>query len=251
MRSRARLGLGRPSEAVVCPITMPRDPTRNLNVKALGGILCVLLVMAALLFLPAWTIDYWQAWTFLSEFGVFALGITLYLMKKDPELLQRRVCAGPMAEKETSQRIIQTITSAGFDAMLVVPALDHRFVWSPVPPTASLAGDALVAFGFVIVFHVFKENSFASGIVEVAPEQRVISTGLYALVRHPMYLGGASWLIGMALALGSWFGLLIFLLIVPALIWRIVDEERLLSRDLPGYAEYCHKVRYRLVPFVW
>jgi protein-S-isoprenylcysteine O-methyltransferase Ste14 len=221
------------------------------NMKALGGLLCLLLVMAALLFPPAGTLDYWQAWVFLAVLGGSALAITLYLMQRDPALLQRRVRAGPTAEKERSQKIIQSITATGFIAMLVVPALDHRFGWSPVPTYVSLAGDALVALGFLITFFVYRENTFASATIEIAPEQRVISTGLYARLRHPMYMGGLFCFIGMPLALGSCWGLLVFLLILPALIWRIVDEEKLLAGNLPGYAEYCRKVRYRLVPFVW
>jgi protein-S-isoprenylcysteine O-methyltransferase Ste14 len=221
------------------------------NMKALGGLVCLLLVMAALLFLPAGTLDYWQAWTLLAVFSGSALAITLDLMKRDPELLQRRLRAGPTAEKERSQKIIQSITAIGFIAMLVVPALDHRLGWSPVPAYVSLAGDALVALGFLITFFVYRENTFASATIEIAPGQRVISTGLYAHVRHPMYMGGLFCFIGMPLALGSWWGLFVFLLILPALIWRIVDEEKLLASNLPGYAEYCRKVRYRLVPFVW
>ncbi len=207
--------------------------------------------MAALLFLPAWTLDYWQAWIFLAVFGASALAITLYLMKKDPKLLERRVHAGPTAEKETVQKIIQFITSIGFAAILVVSALDYRFAYSRVSPYASLAGDVLVALGFLIIFLVYKENTFASATIELAPEQRVISTGLYALVRHPMYFGAFFLFVGMPLSLGSWWGLLVFLFIMPALVWRIFDEEKFLAKNLPGYTEYQNKVRYRLVPFVW
>jgi protein-S-isoprenylcysteine O-methyltransferase Ste14 len=224
----------------------------NLNEKALGGLFFLLLVMATLLFLPARTLDYWQAWAFLAVFGVSALAITLYLMEKDPKLLERRVHAGPTAEKETSQKIIQSITALGFMAMLVLPALDHLFHWWPaVPFFASLAGDVLVAIGFLIIFFVYKENTFASATIEVVPEQRVISTGLYAIVRHPMYMGALFLFIGMSLALGSWWGLFVLLLITPALMWRIVDEERLLAENLPGYSGYLDKVQYRLVPFIW
>jgi len=222
-----------------------------LSKKAFGGLFAVLVAMAALLFLPAWTLDFWQAWAFLGVFGVCSLAITLYLMKKDPELLGRRVRGGPTAEKERPEKIIQSITSLGFATMLVIPALDHRFHWSEVPLCASVAGDILLAVGFLIVFFVYKENTFASATVEIAPEQHVISTGLYAFVRHPMYVGGVFWLVGMALALGSWWGLLVFALTFPALLWRILDEERLLAKNLPGYEGYCRKVRYRLLPFVW
>ena len=135
--------------------------------------------------------------------------------------------------------------------MLVVPALDHRFRWSTISSYASIAGDVLVALGFLIIFFVYKENSFTSATIEVYAEQKVVSTGLYGLVRHPMYMGALVMFIGMILALGSWWGLFIFLLILPALLWRIFDEERLLTKDLSGYAEYRNKVRNRLVPFIW
>ena len=223
----------------------------NVNAKALGGLLFVLLVMAVLLFVPSGTLEYWQAWTFLAVFGICGLATTLYLMSRDPKLLERRVQAGPTAEEDTNQKIIQTITSAGFVAMLVVPALDHRFGWSSMASNLSIAGDALVALGFLIVFYVYRENTFASATIELAPQQKVISTGPYALVRHPMYMGGLFWFVGMVLALGSWWGLLVFALIMPALIWRLLDEERFLARELAGYMEYKNKVRYRLIPFVW
>jgi len=224
---------------------------KNLNIKAFGGLLFLLLVMAALLFLSAWTLDYWQAWAFLTVFGVSGLVITVYLMKKDPKLLERRVYGGPTAEKETVQQIIQSITAIMFIAILVVSALDHRFAWSSVPSYVSLAGDALIAFGCLIIFFVFKENSFASATIELNPEQKVISTGLYALVRHPMYMGGFFYLVGIPLSLGSWWGLFVIVLMMPALIWRLLDEEKFLVKNLQGYAEYKNKVKYHLVPFIW
>jgi protein-S-isoprenylcysteine O-methyltransferase Ste14 len=222
-----------------------------LGKKAFGGLLFMLLVMAALLFLPAWTLRYWQAWTFLAVFGASAVAITVYLLKRDPKLLERRVHAGPTAEKETSQKIIQTIASIGFAGLLVVSALDHRFAWTPLPPQISFAGDALVAFGFLIVFLVYKENTFASATIELAPEQKVISTGLYKLVRHPMYMGAFFLLAGMPLSLGSLWGLFPIALMMPALIWRLLSEEKFLVKNLPGYSEYQNTVRHRLVPFIW
>ncbi|MGC2195360.1 MAG: isoprenylcysteine carboxylmethyltransferase family protein [Terriglobales bacterium] len=223
----------------------------DLDKRAFGGLAQLLVAMAALLFIPAWTLDYWEAWAFLAVFFVPALAITVYLKKKDPKLLERRVRAGPTAERQRAQKIIQSITSLGFMALLVVPSLDHRFHWSRVCLHATVAGDVLVAIGFLIVFFVYKENTFASATIELAPDQKVISTGLYALVRHPMYMGALFWFVGMSLALGSWWGLFVFLLILPALIWRIFDEENLLTKNLPGYSEYRGKVRYRLVPFLW
>jgi protein-S-isoprenylcysteine O-methyltransferase Ste14 len=210
---------------------------KDLNKKAFGGLLFLLLVMAALLFVPAWTLGYWQAWAFLAVFGASASAITLYLMTKDPKLLERRVHAGP--------------TSIGFAATLIVSALDHRLGWTPLPPYVSLAGDALVGLGFLIVFFVYKENTFASATIELAPEQKVISTGLYRLVRHPMYMGAFFLLVGIPLSLGSLWGSFVIVLTLPALIWRLLNEEDFLAKNLPGYTEYQNTVRYRLVPFLW
>ena len=207
--------------------------------------------MAAALFLSAGTSGYWQAWAFLAVFGVSSLAITLYLMKKDPGLLERRLRGGPTAEKETSQKIIQSLTSLMFIAMLVTAGLDHRFAWSRVPPYAEVAGDVLVALGFTIIFFVYKENSFTSATIDVYAGQTVISTGPYALVRHPMYVGGLLMFLGMPLALGSWWGLLVLAVMMPALIWRLLDEEKFLTEKLPGYAEYKHRVPWRLIRFVW
>jgi protein-S-isoprenylcysteine O-methyltransferase Ste14 len=223
----------------------------KLNQKALASVLGVLIAMALLLFAPAETIHYWQAWVFLGVYGMCSLAITIYLMKRDPGLLERRLRGGPIAEKKPIQKTIQSITALGFVAMLVVPAVDHRFGGSGLPAVVVLAGDVLVVGGFLMVFFVFRENTFASATVEVAREQRVISTGPYALVRHPMYAGSLVWLIGMSLALGSKWGPLVLLLMLPALIWRLLDEEKLLTDNLPGYWEYCQTVRYRLLPHVW
>jgi protein-S-isoprenylcysteine O-methyltransferase Ste14 len=224
---------------------------KGLKTKAFGGLFFLLLVIAALLFLTAWTFNYWQAWAFLAVFGASALGITIYLMKTDPKLLERRVYGGPTAEKETSQKIIQTITLIAFITSMVVPGLDHRFAWSPVPFQLVVAGDVLVALGFLIIFFVYRENTFASATIAVYPEQKVISTGLYALVRHPMYVGGLIMFLGIPISLGSWWGLFGVLIFLPAGIWRILEEEIFLMKNLPGYSEYQNKVKRRLLPFVW
>lgn len=223
----------------------------KLNQKALRSALGVLVAMAILMFVPAGTIQYWQAWVFLAVYGVCALAITLYLMKRDPALLERRLRGGPIAEKKPAQKIIQSITALGFVAMLVLPAIDHRFHGTEVPTLVVVAGDVLMGAGFLLVFFVLKENPFASATIEIARDQHVISTGPYALVRHPMYASSFVWLVGMSLALGSWWGVLMLLAILPALIWRILDEEKLLTASLPGYREYCQTVRYRLLPQVW
>jgi protein-S-isoprenylcysteine O-methyltransferase Ste14 len=223
----------------------------TLHKKAFVGLLFLFLVMAALLFVPAGTFDYWQAWTFLAVYFAWSVAITLYLMKQDPNLLERRMRGGPTAEKETAQKIIMSFTSLGFIGLLVLPALDRRFAWSHMSPYAALAGDVLVAIGWLAIYFVFKENTFTSATIELAPDQKVISTGSYALVRHPMYSGALVMLAGIPIALGSWWGLLVIVAIIPALIWRLFDEEKFLARNLPGYSEYQNRVRYRLIPLLW
>jgi protein-S-isoprenylcysteine O-methyltransferase Ste14 len=222
-----------------------------LTIKAYRAVLIVVVIMAALLFVVAGTLDYWQAWTFLAIYFAASLAVTFDLAQRDPQLLERRMSGGPFAEKETTQKIIMSLTSLGFIGLIVVPALGRRFAWSHMPLYVTLIGDAMVALGFLTVFFVFRANTFTSATIELAPEQRVISTGPYALVRHPMYAGGLVLLAGVPLALGSWWGLLIMVAMVPALIWRLLDEEKFLARNLPGYPEYQNKVRYRLLPGVW
>jgi protein-S-isoprenylcysteine O-methyltransferase Ste14 len=222
-----------------------------LTLKAFRGLLILVVVMAALLFIAAGTLDYWQAWTFLAVYFASSVAITLYLVKKDPNLLQRRMRGGPFAEKATSQKIIMSFASLGFIGLIVVPALDHRFAWSEMPAAVALAGDVLMELGWLAIYFVFKENTFSAATIELAPDQKVISTGPYALVRHPMYAGGLILLVGIPIALGSWWGVLVIVAITPALIWRLIDEEQFLARNLTGYVAYQEKVRYRLIPWVW
>ena len=204
-----------------------------------------------LLFVPAGSLHYWQAWVYLSVFIGASILTTLDLMTRDPALLKRRMRGGPTAEREPTQRLIMLFTSLGFIALLVVPALDYRFGWSAVPLYAVLAGNLLVAVGFYFIALVYRENTFASATIEVATGQKVVSTGPYAIVRHPMYASALLYLLGTPLALGSYWGFLALVVMMPFLIWRLLDEEQLLARDLRGYVEYQTRVLYRLVPFVW
>jgi protein-S-isoprenylcysteine O-methyltransferase Ste14 len=223
----------------------------DLDAKAWLGFACLAAVVALLLFVPAGTPRYWQAWAYLAVFFGASSVITVYLMKNDPALLRRRLRGGPTAEKETSQKIIMSFTSIGFVALLVVSALDHRFGWSSPPALLTIAADLLILLGLYIVFLVYRENSFSSATIEVAADQRVISTGPYALVRHPMYAGGFLYLLATPLALGSWWGLLAAAALAPFLLWRLFDEERFLKQKLPGYADYCSRTRWRLIPGVF
>jgi protein-S-isoprenylcysteine O-methyltransferase Ste14 len=222
-----------------------------LHRKAYRGLAILFLIMAALLFGAAGTLDYWQAWLYLAVYFAASIAITIDLIRRDPALLERRMSGGPFAEKEPAQRIIMAVASLGFIALAIVPALDRRFGWSHVPVPAVFAGDAIMLIGWLGIFFVFRENSFASATIESAADQRVISSGPYAVVRHPMYAAALVMLLGISPALGSWWGLPIFAAIVPALIWRLTDEERFLVQNLPGYGEYREQVRYRLLPLVW
>lgn len=174
-----------------------------------------------------------------------------YLAKHDPALLERRMKGGPVAEKRPLQKLIMLFIAAGFIALLVVPALDFRFGWSAAPATVAAAGNALAAAGFGLIFRVYRENTFSSAAIEVAENQKVIATGPYAVVRHPMYAGALLYLAGTPLALGSYWGLAAFGATLPFLIWRLLDEERFLDGNLPGYTDYRRQVRYRLLPSVW
>lgn len=223
----------------------------DLATKTVRGFAYLIFALGVLLFGPAWTLDFWQAWVYLTIFGASSALITVYLWRKDQKLLERRVKAGPGAEKEKSQKLIQVLASLAFIGILVVPSLDRRFSWSDVPLSVVIAGDVFVALGFFIVFIVFKENPFTAGTIDVAPDQHVISTGPYAIVRHPMYAGALVMLFGTPLALGSWWGLLTFIPMAFTIAWRLLDEERFLCKSLAGYREYCQKVRYHLVPLIW
>jgi protein-S-isoprenylcysteine O-methyltransferase Ste14 len=224
---------------------------KDLHRKAVIGILRTFVILGIAVFVPAGTLRYWQGWTCLAAFFVPACALTVWVAKNDPALLERRIKAGPAAEKEIGQKIVQVVAAAVFFADCAVPALDHRLGWSSVPTYAAIAGDVLMVLGFVLVFAVFKENSYTSGTIEVAENQTVISTGPYAVVRHPMYSGALVMLYGIRLALGSGAGELVNVLLTAALIWRLLDEERFLVKNLNGYAEYRERVKYRLIPLMW
>jgi len=223
----------------------------DLTKRAWSGLLSLLLAIGALMFLPAWSLAFWQGWVYWLVFSGSVLLITIYFLRHDPSLIERRLQAGPAAEKQRSQRVIQLVASIAFCALFVVAGLDHRFSWSRVPVALVGAGDALAGLGFLVVFLVFKENTYTSSIIEVAGDQTVISTGPYGLVRHPMYAGALLLLLMTPLALGSWWALVPVIPLGVAIVWRLLDEERFLIRSLPGYKAYLEKVSRRLMPGVW
>jgi protein-S-isoprenylcysteine O-methyltransferase Ste14 len=222
-----------------------------LKMKAFAGMVFLAVAMGTCLFIPAGTIRYVEAWGFLAIFFGCSLAITLYLARRDPDLLARRVKAGPIAEGQARQKVIQGLAQVAFLATMILPALDHRFSWSRVPPVLVAVGDLLVGLGFLIVFLVFRENTFASAVVEVSAEQRIVDTGPYARVRHPMYSGALVLLAGMPLALGSFWGLAVLVPFVAIIVWRLLEEEAFMSKNLPGYDAYRERTAYRLIPRVW
>jgi protein-S-isoprenylcysteine O-methyltransferase Ste14 len=219
--------------------------------RTILGFTQLIVFLGVALFVPAWTLDFWQAWVYIFVFAGAAALITVYLWNHDRKLLESRVKAGPGAEKEKSQKLIQVFSSLAFIATLVLPSLDRHFLWSRVPLAFIVWGDALVALGFLAVFIVYKENTFTSATIEVAAGQRVISTGPYAIVRHPMYAGALLMLFATPIALGSWWGLTMFIPMALVIVLRLRDEEIFLQKSLPGYREYCGKVRFHLVPYIW
>ncbi|TGD83900.1 isoprenylcysteine carboxylmethyltransferase family protein [Mycolicibacterium sp. CH28] len=220
-----------------------------LRVFALG--LGQLIAIGLLIFVPAATFTYWQAWTFLAVFAITAWLPSIYLQVTNPVALQRRMRSGPAAEGRTVQKIVMIGLYASLAAICVISGLDHRFGWSWVPPALCVAGNALFALGLGVVVLVAVQNTYASTTVQVEAGQKVVSSGLYGLVRHPMYTGNVLMLVGMPLALGSYWALALVIPGVAVLAWRIRDEEALLRDELDGYYEYTQRVRSRLIPQVW
>jgi protein-S-isoprenylcysteine O-methyltransferase Ste14 len=223
----------------------------NLIVKSFLGLIFLDLVLALALFLSAGTMAFWQAWVFLAVWTVCVLLITAYLIKYDQKLLTSRVQAGPVAETQKIQQVIQGFASLFFIGIFIVAGLDFRFHWSVVPPVVSWISNGFVVLGFFIVFLTFKENSFTSAVIEVAEQQKVVTSGPYHLVRHPMYAGAILLLLFAPLALGSWVALPFPLPLILVVAIRSLEEERFLRVSLVGYADYCQKVRYRLLPYIW
>lgn len=223
----------------------------ELFMRTLKAVVIGLIALAVLIFLPTGTLAYWQGWAFIVVFSLSTNAIGVYLALTDPALLERRMKAGPAAETRPAQKIIITLAFIVLCLMPVISAFDHRFGWSQVPAWLSVLGNALVALGLMIDLRVFRENTYGASTIETMEGQTVISTGPYALVRHPMYLGALVMVFGTPLALGSWWGLLLAACTLPILMLRIRDEETMLRGELEGYEAYARDVRYRLVPGIW
>lgn len=222
------------------------DNTKIPKLKAFLVPIVIIIVMSVVLFLPAGSLRYWEAWILWSGFSVLTLFITIYFLKKDPQLLSRRM---KYKEKETARKP-PAIFNLYF-LCYIIPGLDFRFHWSTVPVWVVITSNAVVFLGYLFIILVFKENSYASTVIQVEKGQRVITTGPYAVVRHPMYMGLILMMLFTPLALGSYWAIIPSLLCIPMNVFRILGEEEVLLRDLPGYKEYCLRTRYRLIPLIW
>ncbi|HWD66824.1 MAG TPA: isoprenylcysteine carboxylmethyltransferase family protein [Caulobacteraceae bacterium] len=223
----------------------------NLLARTFFGFGFLFVVMGLAVFGAAGTTAVWRGWAFLGVFAGCSGLITAWLWRHDKALLERRVRAGPGAERDPAQNLIQALAGVAFLGSLVAPGLDYRFHGASLPTWVAIFGDALIALGFYIVFRTFRVNSFASGVVERMDDQTLVDTGPYRLVRHPMYAGALLMFVAMPFALGSWWGLAVIPLILGALIWRLIAEERFLVEHLAGYGEYRGRVRWRLAPGLW
>jgi protein-S-isoprenylcysteine O-methyltransferase Ste14 len=210
------------------------------------------LVVAALTFAPAGSFAFWQGWVFMGIFAVFNALFVWYFCRRDPELVKRRL---ERREPRAEQKVFKMIWVPLWLITLTLPGFDYRFGWSAglggVPPLVSAFAAVVTIVAWLMVFHVMRYNSFASAIVQVERGQQVITDGPYRRVRHPMYTGFSLMILAAPLALGSWVALVPAAILIPVLVYRLGDEERLLRKDLPGYAEYCERTRYRLVPYVF
>ena len=210
-----------------------------------------LAVFGLLVFVPAGTFDYWRGWAFIAVFAAATLIPSVHLALTNPAALRRRMQAGPAAETRPLQKVIITVAFSSMAAMIAISALDFRFGWSTVPAAVSVVGLALVAVGLTIAMLVTIQNGYAAANITVESAQQLSATGWYGFVRHPMYFGNVILMIGVPLALGSYWALLIVVLGLAVLVVRIYDEETLLEQELAGYREYMQKVHYRLLPYVW
>jgi len=219
-------------------------------VKIIIRLLMILIFLGLVLFLPAGSLRYKEAWIFILIIYVPALFVIGYFYIKDPDFIGGRILK--RREKEETPRLIQNIFSVILFIGLLIPGFDFRFNWSDVPMTVVIVSDLLVLSGYLIIGRVMEENRYASSIIEIKNEQKIIVTGPYKIVRHPMYTGGMLLMLFTPLALGSYWAMIpFFISTFVAIVIRIIDEEKLLIANLPGYEDYCKKTKYRLIPFIW
>lgn len=227
---------------------MNRKELKSLIKKIIIRFSFLPIFLGLLVLFPAGTLNYWQVYVYIAVLVIPMIFVLSYFIKNDPLFLKRRM-KGKEREKQQSKIVI--LSTIVFLAGYIISGLDRRFAWSDIPLNIIVVADIVILLGYLIIFFVFKQNSYASRIIEVDEDQQVISTGLYGIVRHPMYMGVIVMFIPTPIALGSYWGLIPFTLLPVSLVLRILNEEKVLSEKLKGYKEYCMKIRYRLIPFVW
>jgi protein-S-isoprenylcysteine O-methyltransferase Ste14 len=225
--------------------SMTRSQITRAVIARLAGFI---LVMGLILFGTAGSFAYWQAWIYIALLSILVLWTGIYLIRNDPALLERRM---RMKEKQAVQKNVVLLSFIYIGLLFVLPGLNFRFGWSVTPVWAVAAGDVVIVVGYLLLHRVLKENTFASRVIEVEQGQKVIDSGPYARIRHPMYTSVITVYLATPVALGFWWMILPGLVIIPMLAVRIRNEEEVLSRDLPGYEAYLQKVKYRLMPGVW
>jgi protein-S-isoprenylcysteine O-methyltransferase Ste14 len=221
---------------------------RQLLIKVLIRFVLAIIILSLNFFLPAGTIEFWEAWVYMGILFTPMIFVLIYLLKKDPELLERRM---KIKEKEEPQKVFVKLSFLVFFIAFIIPGFDYRFGWSGVPFIVIIIADLFIFIGYLLFFLVLKENTYASRIIEVEKGQKVISTGPYAIIRHPMYVAVLTIYVLSPLALGSYWAVLAVLPLPLIIILRIKNEEKILIDKLPGYREYTQKVKYRLIPYIW
>lgn len=222
--------------------------SQNLITRLVGRTLFTFVLTAAMLFIPAVSFRFWQGWVFLAIIFIPMPFATVYFAKTDPQLVERRMQS---KESVSEQKVIMKLASLFFFAAFLVPGFDYRFGWSHVPLWLTIVSQAITLAGYLFTYRVMAVNSFASRTIRVEEGQKVISTGPYRFVRHPMYFGAVVALCFSSFALGSWWGLIGFALVSLLIVFRLLNEEKVLRQQLPGYPEYCLHTRYHLIPYVW
>jgi protein-S-isoprenylcysteine O-methyltransferase Ste14 len=207
-----------------------------------------LVVIVLILFLPAGTLNYWNAWLFIGALFTPVVLVLIYLIKNDPALLEKRMKS---KEKEKTQKLIIRVSFIPFVISFMIPGFDYRYHWSEVPLWLVIIATLIMLVGYILFFIVIRQNSYASRVIEIQENQKVIDYGLYSVVRHPMYLANVLMFLSIPLVLGSYYSLLAMFLFSFVFYFRIKNEEEVLSKELPGYNDYLQRVKYRLIPYIW
>lgn len=223
----------------------------ELILKSIAGVLFLLVAMGTALFFPHKSFEYIRSWIYLATFFIPVLVMTIYIFRFDKHLLESRLAVGAVSEKKRSQKLIQSIAGLAFISVYIISSLDNYHKWSKVSFPVSLIADAIILIAFIFLFYVFKENTFLSPTIEVQEKQKVISTGLYDIIRHPMYTGAIILMVFTPIALGSLWGIIPVMILIVVIFFRAIDEENELRKNLDGYEAYCKKVKYRLIPFIF